>query len=192
MCGIFQAVAVHLSCQIGSCTLAFSLNASTLSDPMLRLWKDGRGRGPRSPRCQTLPLGEQAAAGPSGPASWLGSLESKVLNGRLGGERLSDTVVFTFLQATAEAITLHLLSSCITAAFQERGEISHWNSPAFLSTTLWEYHCQPPSYYTSVPLYFYLNLEQWCRFYLFLHFLSSHMFAGLCSFLLSWLLPLNE
>lgn len=142
MCGIFQAVTVHLRCQIGSCAVAFSLNASTLSDPMLRLWKDGRGRGPRGPHCQQLPLGEQSAAGPSGPASWLGS---EVWKGRLRGERLSDKVVFTLLQAAADAITLHLLSSCITAAFQEhwgkcRPEVQFSEARKMVSAPkLWEY-----------------------------------------------------
>lgn len=60
MCGIFQAATARLSCQIGPCALAFPLNASTLSGPVLRLWEDGRGRGPRKPRCQRLPLGERA------------------------------------------------------------------------------------------------------------------------------------
>lgn len=147
MCGIFQAVTVRLSCQIGSCALAFSLNGSTLSDPTLRLWKDGGGRGPRRPGCQQLPLGEQAAAGPSGPASWPGSLESKVWKGSLGGERLSDKVVFTLLQAAAVAIMLQLLSSCIIAAFQEhcrkcRPELQFSEVRKMVSAPkLWEYLC---------------------------------------------------
>lgn len=42
---------------------------------------DGRGRGPKSLPCQQLPLGEQAAAGPSVPASLAGSLESRAYRG---------------------------------------------------------------------------------------------------------------
>lgn len=38
---------------------------------------DGRGRGPKSLPCQELPLGEQAAAGPSVQASRLGALKTR-------------------------------------------------------------------------------------------------------------------
>lgn len=91
MCGILrsrccqrcQAVTVQLSSQIGSAPAP----RHSVWTP-IHFWApvetgdDGRGRGPRSLPCQHLPLGEQAAVGPSVQASWLGSLESRAWRGR--------------------------------------------------------------------------------------------------------------
>lgn len=56
MCGIFQAATARLSCQIGSCALAFPLNASTLWGPhveTLGRWKGQRAKKPPLPTATT-------------------------------------------------------------------------------------------------------------------------------------------
>lgn len=99
---------MQLSNQIGSGprAQAFGPDANTLWGPPVEAQDDGRGRGPRSLPCQQLPLGEQAAAGPSVQASGLSSLKSRAWSGswkrrgRLegrGSKRLDDKGLFTRL-----------------------------------------------------------------------------------------------
>ena len=102
--------------------------------PPVETGDDGRGIGPRSPPCQKLPLGEQAAAGPSVQASWLGKVgrgEGDARGGEewrggacgweSGSERLDDKEVFTFFKDNAIRRILHYFSSCVISAFKE-----HW------------------------------------------------------------------
>lgn len=121
MCGIFSG----------------SHCASQLPDWLLRFGVQSKRRYTFGPHVETLEgwwgaEGQEGQAansyhwesrllrGPSGPASWPGSLESKVWKGSLRGVRGCATRWFlTLLQAAADAIMLPLLSGCIIAAFQE-------------------------------------------------------------------------
>lgn len=92
MCGILRSLSVVSGARRSPCSsaarLAWPLHLGIPSGRqytfgrLLRLGMMVRGRGPRSLPCQQLPLGEQAAAGPSVQASWLGSLESRAWRGR--------------------------------------------------------------------------------------------------------------
>lgn len=75
---LHQAVAVRLSSQIGSApVLRHSVWAPVHFWAPVKTGDDGRGRGPKSLSCQQVPVGEQAAAGPSVQASLAESLESR-------------------------------------------------------------------------------------------------------------------